>query len=152
MDRVLDAINALQRVPFAINLHLLEFVLRTEQAPQGFDVDMVTAELMASVERFWVPLNIDFRGRINPIPHFNFAREDHVRALFLFADGEPIGEDGLLWLKNHVAGTANGNAWSRVEKPGDLGTFARRVAWTDPILKRCAILAGRYCAAMILRS
>jgi DNA-directed RNA polymerase len=137
---VLDAVNSLQRVPFVINEPLLEFMLRTEEVPQGFDVDMVTAEAMTCVERFWVPLNIDFRGRINPIPHFNFAREDRVRALFLFADGERIGEEGLLWLKNHVAGTANGNTWSRVEKPGDLGTFARRVAWTEDNLKElCGI-------------
>ena len=135
MGRVLDAINALQRVPFVINEPLLEFMLRAVEVPQGFDVDMVTAEAMACVERFWVPLNIDFRGRINPIPHFNFTREDHVRALFLFADGERIGEDGLLWLKNHVAGTANGNTWSRVKKPGDLGTLKDRVAWTEANLE-----------------
>jgi DNA-directed RNA polymerase, mitochondrial len=142
MDRVLDAINALQRVPFVINEPLLEFMLQAVEVPQGFDADMVTAEAMACVERFWVPLNIDFRGRINPIPHFNFAREDHVRALFLFADGERIGEDGLKWLKNHVAGTANGNTWSPVRKPGDLGTFKARVAWTDSNLETLCNIGG----------
>ena len=63
-------------------------------------------------ERFYVPLNIDFRGRIYPIPHFNFTRDDRVRGLFLFADGKPIGKEGLLWLKTHVAARADGVAWS----------------------------------------
>jgi DNA-directed RNA polymerase len=77
-----------------------------------------------------VPLNIDFRGRVYGIPHFNFAREDHVRALFLFADGERIGEDGLQWLKAHVAATAKSNSWSPEEKPDRFG-FKERIAWTD---------------------
>jgi hypothetical protein len=33
-----------------------------------------------------------------------FNRDDPVRALFLSADGLPIGEQGLYWLKLHVAG------------------------------------------------
>jgi DNA-directed RNA polymerase len=50
---------------------------------------------------FYVPLNIDFRGRIYPIPHFNYQREDHIRALFLFDRGEPIGsEQSILRLKD----------------------------------------------------
>jgi DNA-directed RNA polymerase len=83
-------------------------------------------------ERFLVPLNIDFRGRVYPIPHFNFTRDDRVRGLFLFADGKPIGEDGLLWLKAHVAGRADGVSWSdhQIARLSELN-FAERVAWTD---------------------
>ena len=39
---------------------------------------------------FYLPMNCNSRGRISPIPHFNFQREDHVRALFLFDRGLPI--------------------------------------------------------------
>ena len=53
--------------------------------------DLIVATAEAMPERFYVPLNIDFRGRIYPIPHFNFTRDDRVRGLFLFADGKPIG-------------------------------------------------------------
>src|SRR5262249_22344654 len=145
--------NALQRVPFTINVPVLDFMLRsppprlgpkppawqreefeewqkTRSRSLSWHMDMLTAEAMACLDRFWVPLNIDFRGRVYGIPHFNFAREDHVRGLFLFADGEEIGADGLPWLKAHVAATANKNTWSRVEKPGEL-PFDGRVAWTD---------------------
>ena len=91
---------------------------------------MATAEAMP--ERFRVPLNIDFRGRIYPIPHFNFTRDDRVRGLFLFADGKPIGEEGLLWLKAHVAARADGVTWSDHTGPrlSELD-FKKRIAWTD---------------------
>jgi DNA-directed RNA polymerase len=151
MQRVLDAINALQRTPFTINEPVLDFIRASEPTtaqPQVSDTDIVIAEAMACTadRRFWVPLNIDFRGRIYGIPHFNFAREDHVRGLFLFANGEPIGEDGIGWLKAYVAATAGGNAWSPVEKPGELN-FGARIAWTEtnlPTLRRIgeAVLRG----------
>jgi DNA-directed RNA polymerase len=54
--------------------------------------------------------------------------------LFLFGDGEPIGEEGLKWLKAHVAATADGNKWSLVERPGNLDLDGR-VAWTDANLE-----------------
>jgi DNA-directed RNA polymerase len=91
---------------------------------------MMVANHLADQERFFVPLQIDFRGRINPLPFFNFTRPDHIRALFLSDRGEPIGEEGLLYLKAHVAATADGNKWSTVERPGNLN-FAGRIAWTD---------------------
>src|SRR5208337_547230 len=68
----------------------------------------------------------------------NFQREDCVRALFLFADGEPIGEDGLKWLKAHVAACADGTEWSPIEKPSDLN-LDKRVEWTEtnlPLLRK----------------
>jgi DNA-directed RNA polymerase, mitochondrial len=85
-----------------------------------------------------VPLNIDFRGRTYAIPHFNFQREDCVRALFLFADDEPIGDEGLKWLKAHVAACADGTDWSQIKKPSELN-LERRVEWTDdnlPMLRQ----------------
>ena len=35
-----------------------------------------------------------------------------------------------MWLKSHVAGTANGNTFSAVERPGELG-FEEKIAWVD---------------------
>jgi Autographiviridae RNA polymerase len=155
MQRVLDAINALQAVPFTINEPILDFKRRSDVEPPHpgpkpdvrqrlklkqyvkalaqrtvFATDIAVANAMAAAGRFWVPLNTDFRGRIYGIPHFNFQREDDVRALFLFADGEPIGEEGLKWLKAHVAARADGNAWSNIEKPSKLDRKGR-IAWTD---------------------
>jgi hypothetical protein len=80
----------------------------------------------------FVPLHADTRGRLYAIPHFSFTREDYIRGLFLFRDGERIGEDGLLWLKAHVAKCAHG--WGDVEtKNLDL---EGRAAWADANVKR----------------
>ena len=95
-----------------------------------WELDMMVANHLADHGRFLVPLQMDFRGRINPLPFFNFTRSDYIRALFLFDRDEPIGEEGLRYLKSHVAGCADGNKWSTVERPGNLD-FAGRIAWTD---------------------
>jgi DNA-directed RNA polymerase len=153
MQPVLDAINVLQRTTFTINKPVLDFMLRHGEppAPEGqpppiwqkerrqkwnetrakhgaFQLDMIIADAMAAAEHFWVPLNMDFRGRVYGLSHFNFQREDHIRALFLFADGEEIGEEGLKWLKAHVAG-ANGG------EPRKLGHY-KRIEWTEANLER----------------
>ena len=82
----------------------------------------------------YIPHELDFRGRLYGIPHFNFAREDQIRGLFLFADGEPIGDEGLLWLKAHVAKCAGSNS--------NLN-FEQRVAWTDQNIDRIYDVAER---------
>ncbi|KAM7309767.1 DNA-directed RNA polymerase, mitochondrial isoform X2 [Ixodes scapularis] len=46
---------------------------------------------------------MDFRGRVYPCPpHFNHLGSDVVRGILLFARGEPLGENGLDWLKVHL--------------------------------------------------
>jgi DNA-directed RNA polymerase len=90
--------------------------------------DMETAERMRDWPAFWTPMNLDFRGRVNAMTSFNFQREDRVRALFNFAKGEPIGEDGLWWLKVHVANCA---AFDKIDKK----PLEDRVAWVDKNLK-----------------
>jgi DNA-directed RNA polymerase len=159
MQPLLDAVNTLQSVEFSINLPVLHFLRRmgppslppapdksklepgqywyakkkySEALAQvtAWELIVTTAEAMG--ERFPVPLQIDFRGRIYPIPHFNFTRDDRVRGLFLFADGKPIGVEGLKWLKAHVAARADGVAWSNHTKLrlNELN-FEERIAWTD---------------------
>lgn len=52
---------------------------------------------------FWFPNNMDFRGRVYPVPpHFNHLGSDLTRSLILFAKGQPLGERGLDWLKIHL--------------------------------------------------
>ena len=47
---------------------------------------------------------MDFRGRVYPIPpHLNHMGADINRGLLEFAEGKPLGEDGLFWLKVHLA-------------------------------------------------
>lgn len=52
---------------------------------------------------FWLPHNMDFRGRTYPCPpHFNHLGSDLARALLEFAEGRPLGPRGLEWLKIHL--------------------------------------------------
>ncbi|XP_028627407.1 DNA-directed RNA polymerase, mitochondrial isoform X2 [Grammomys surdaster] len=52
---------------------------------------------------FWLPHNMDFRGRTYPCPpHFNHLGGDLARALLKFAEGRPLGPHGLDWLKIHL--------------------------------------------------
>ncbi|XP_044528482.1 DNA-directed RNA polymerase, mitochondrial [Gracilinanus agilis] len=52
---------------------------------------------------FWFPHNMDFRGRAYPCPpHFNHLGSDMTRAILLFAEGKPLGPNGLDWLKIHL--------------------------------------------------
>ncbi|CAF0957151.1 unnamed protein product [Adineta ricciae] len=52
---------------------------------------------------FWFPHNLDFRGRVYPVPpHFNHLGSDVARSIILFAEGKPLGPEGLRRLKIHV--------------------------------------------------
>lgn len=52
---------------------------------------------------FWLPHNMDFRGRVYPCPpHLNHLGSDMARSLLCFAKGEPLRPNGFDWLKIHV--------------------------------------------------
>ncbi|KAB5591012.1 DNA-directed RNA polymerase [Ceratobasidium theobromae] len=55
-------------------------------------------------DEFYMPHNLDFRGRAYPIPpHLNHIGDDLSRGLLLFAESRPLGQSGLRWLKIHLA-------------------------------------------------
>ncbi|KAI4457037.1 dna-directed rna polymerase mitochondrial [Holotrichia oblita] len=52
---------------------------------------------------FWLPHNMDFRGRVYPVPpHLNHLGSDLARSMLVFAEGRPLGPKGLDWLKIHL--------------------------------------------------
>lgn len=54
-------------------------------------------------EVLWLPLNLDFRGRVYPMSNiFSYQSHDVARSLFVFANGKPLGDEGLDWLKIHI--------------------------------------------------
>ena len=168
---VIDAVNWLQGTAFTINEPILNLLVNEPGPPapppkppfwqkdrykewsraysKSFNWNWMLQEarVVADWDRFFNPLKLDFRGRVNAIPQFAFQREDAVRALFLFENSAPIGEDGTSWLKAHLAARANGCPWSDIPKPDRLN-FEARKAWTDRHLKTVlrigeAILEGR---------
>lgn len=99
-----------------------------------FHADMSMADDLIGSE-FWLPSNWDYRGRVYQIPHFNFQRQDHIRALFQFAEGQKVNPDGLYWLKVHLANCGDFDKLSK--KP-----FDERVWWVDDNLERILLLAS----------
>jgi DNA-directed RNA polymerase len=65
-----------------------------------FLLKLGVAETYVKEERFYFPHNLDFRGRAYPVPpHLNHIGADLARGLLKFADGRPLGKDGLWWMK-----------------------------------------------------
>lgn len=55
-------------------------------------------------ETFYLPHNMDFRGRAYPLPpYLNQMGADNSRGLLLFSEAKPLGEQGLRWLKIQLA-------------------------------------------------
>lgn len=73
-------------------------------------------------DTFYLPHNLDFRGRAYPIPpHLNHIGDDLSRGLLRFADAKPLGLRGLRWIKIHLA-----NLYGY-----DKANFDERVQWVD---------------------
>jgi DNA-directed RNA polymerase, mitochondrial len=68
---------------------------------------MMVAEKLRNQERIWYPHGLDFRGRLYPMPmHGPHPQgDDLAQALIHFADGVPLGPDGLYWLCIRAANT-----------------------------------------------
>lgn len=57
------------------------------------------AEEFAKYDRIYFPCNMDFRGRVYPIPSFNFQGDDLNKGLILFADAPACQDmDDIHWL------------------------------------------------------
>ncbi|OQD76628.1 hypothetical protein PENDEC_c004G05968 [Penicillium decumbens] len=55
-------------------------------------------------ETFYLPHNLDFRGRAYPLPpYLNQMGADNSRGLLLFSEAKPLGVSGLRWLKIQIA-------------------------------------------------
>lgn len=63
------------------------------------------AQKFGDEEAIWFPHELDFRGRIYPVPVGgpHPQGEDTAKALLEFAEGLPLGTDGAGWLAIHVA-------------------------------------------------
>ena len=86
--------------------------------------DLGTARELAQFEQFWLPFNFDFRGRVYPVPHFSYHRDDHIKALFTLKRGKPMDDDAAFWLAVHLANV------------GDFGKISKqsleaRAAWVE---------------------
>ena len=85
---------------------------------------LMVANAMASHDAFFLPHNVDFRGRAYPIPTLlSHMGSDICRGLVLFGAQEaaPLGPQGFRWLLVHLA-----NMYGY-----DKTSFEERIAWTQ---------------------
>lgn len=76
---------------------------------------------------FWLPHNMDFRGRVYPIPpHLNHLGSDLSRCLLVFDKARPLGKNGFRWLKLHCI-----NLTGLKKK----SSIAERLAYADEIME-----------------
>jgi len=67
-------------------------------------IKLAIAARFVDEEAMYFPYNLDFRGRAYPVPpNLNHLGSDVCRGMLRFAEAKPLGEEGLRWLKIHLA-------------------------------------------------
>ncbi|CAI5744431.1 unnamed protein product [Peronospora destructor] len=90
------------------------------------------AEEFKDESELYFPYNMDFRGRVYPIPpNLNHLGSDLSRSLLIFRDRKPLGENGLRWMKIHLANVFGVNKCS----------FDERVEFVDAHLDKAVASA-----------
>lgn len=81
-----------------------EAISKTHSTMCDTNYKLEIARQFAGLQRFYLPHSVDFRGRAYPIPpHLSHVGSDLSRGMLLFAEGRPLGERGLRWLKIQLA-------------------------------------------------
>ena len=91
------------------------------QAVGSFQRVLGEASRVMKYDRFWLPHNLDYRGRVYHIPDFGHHSADYQRALFEFANRKVVDEDSELFIKLQLANTAG----------KDKKTLKERMQWVD---------------------
>lgn len=99
--------------------------------------DLVTASNMSQWNRFYLPHNWDFRGRIYPVPAFSHHRVDSIKSLFYMNNKKPVGEAGFRWIALKVAD--NGD-FDKVSKK----SLDERLAWVDDNIEQILAVGKDY--------
>jgi len=80
------------------------------------------AERMLDYDRFYYAYQLDYRGRVYPISDFFTPQsKGYTKAMLEFADGEYLTDEGVYWLKIHIA-----NCYGLDKAP-----FEDRIKWVE---------------------
>lgn len=87
-----------------------------------FAVQLGIAQEYAKFDEIYFPHNLDFRGRVYPIPNsLNPQGDDISKSLLMFKKGKKLNKAGFYWFRVGAA-----NVWGE-----DKDTFDARVRWFD---------------------
>ena len=85
-------------------------------------------------DAFYFPYNVDFRGRAYPLPpNLNHLGSDVCRAVLQFAEPKRLGDDGLYWLRVHLANLFDSPAITRRKTPVAHRQYDIIDSFTDPM-------------------
>ena len=106
---------------------------------------ITAAKELRNEPEIYFPHNLDFRGRVYPLPQdLHPQTDDAGKGLLIFAHGKPLGPDGLEWMTYHTANcygldkeTRDQQAAWVVEHLDDISLVA-----TDPLGAGIAFWAG----------
>ncbi|MRN79480.1 DNA-directed RNA polymerase, partial [Brucella sp. 10RB9210] len=102
----------------ARDVYMANVKLRNDRLRQEQLLDL--ADRFKDEQAIYFPHTLDFRGRAYPVPQMlNPQGSDQVKALLRFAEGKPLGKEGMYWLAVHGA-----NCFGVDKVP-----FEERVAW-----------------------
>ena len=77
--------------------------VRQQEVLQWVNIHTVVSTVQLE-PAIWFPHNLDFRGRLYPIPQFVSPQgDDRQKGLLEFADGKELGQRGVFWLAVHGA-------------------------------------------------
>lgn len=91
----------------------------------GLRSDLSILRILQNYPEVYQPHYADFRGRLYPTSNLSHHREDYIRASFRFADPSPLGDDGMKWLAIHLANSAAGDTYGKLDK----APWRDRVDW-----------------------
>jgi hypothetical protein len=146
-------VNALKRVALRVDQTMAELVDRFAVDVMGHkgeqredDERTVRADLRIANwigdRPFYLDYNCDSRGRLHPLQHFNYTREDHVRSLFQFDNGQRL-------IRGEVYGTKSNRAidWLEIhcancEGSTDKKPWADRQQWVAESRERIEKIAA----------
>ena len=82
---------------------------------------MAVRQRLAQIDGFSLPANCDYRGRVYPIPDFNYQKADYMRSLFLFHNKTEVDEFTVGDIRIQLT-----NSWGNGE---DKGTQSQLEKW-----------------------
>jgi DNA-directed RNA polymerase, mitochondrial len=89
-----------------VSRRLLRSQLKSLQA--GFLADLEEAKHYQNYDEVYLPVTMDFRGRVYAKPYLNHQRADYIKALWLFVDGKQMDTiESVDWLKIHISNTGD---------------------------------------------
>jgi len=99
-----------------IRLRNKDIIIKNRQIDGQISVmsqDLKVAEELLDYDHFYLPHNMDHRGRIYPVPHFSHHRDEHIKAMFQFKNEKVVDEKAFYWIAIQVANTGDFEGMSK---------------------------------------